>query len=263
MNYDLQLLSGWGRTASTGAWVARPGSGEQARALLASAPARGVIPRGLGRSYGDAAQNAGGTVICTSGLDRILEIDQDRATARVEAGVSLDRVMKATLPLGLWPAVTPGTRQVTVGGAIASDVHGKNHHRDGTFAANVVSFVIATPACGTLVASPTDTSDVFWATAGGMGLTGLVMEGTLKLIRVETSYMKVTTERHPDLDSLMARMTEGDDSYRYSVAWVDCLAQGRSLGRSILEWAEHAGSDDLPGRLRRASRVLAFNPNRG
>jgi hypothetical protein len=152
---QIELLSGWGRSMKTAAHTYHPDTVEDAGRVLAGASRRGVIGRGLGRSYGDAAQNAGGKVISTVGLDRILAIDGEKRTARVEAGVSLDRLIRAALPLGLWPAVTPGTRQVTIGGAIASDVHGKNHHRDGTFSAHVDSLVIATPVGDTVNASPT------------------------------------------------------------------------------------------------------------
>lgn len=227
---------------------------------LKQAGPRGVIARGLGRSYGDAAQNAGGDVILMGGLDRILAVDLEGARARVQAGVSLDRVMQTLVPLGLWPMVTPGTRQVTVGGAIGSDVHGKNHHRDGTFAANVESLVLETPALGTLTVSSTHDPDIFWATAGGMGLTGLIVEATLRLLPVQTAYMRVDSERAPDLGTAMARMAEADRRYRYSVAWIDCLARGRSLGRSVLEFADHASLDDMPRDRRHPLRALRFRP---
>jgi decaprenylphospho-beta-D-ribofuranose 2-oxidase len=214
----------------------------------------------LGRSYGDAAQNAGGDVILTTGLDRILDVDVAEARARVQAGVSLDWLMRTLLPLGLWPMVTPGTRQVTVGGAIASDIHGKNHHRDGTFTSHVESFVLETPAFGSLAVSAHNDQDLFWATAGGMGLTGLISEATIRLLPVETSTMRVDTERAPDLDAALARMAEADRRYRYSVAWIDCLARGRSLGRSVLEFGEHARLDDLPARRRRRHDALHFEP---
>lgn len=250
MSGDAALLTGWGRTSATAAVIWRPSDIDEAVEAVTADVQRGMIPRGLGRCYGDAAQNAGGVVISTAGLDRIIDIDVKSRTARVEAGVSLDQLMRATVPQGLWPYVTPGTRQVTVGGAIASDVHGKNHHRDGGFCSHLKSLVLATPGQGVVTASPTDDSDVFWATAGGMGLTGLVVEATVELLPAETSFMRVESERLPDLDALLARMAERDRDYRYCVAWVDCLGRGGSLGRSILEFGDHAAADDVPPKLR-------------
>jgi decaprenylphospho-beta-D-ribofuranose 2-oxidase len=228
--------------------------------VLAHAGERGVIARGLGRSYGDAAQNAGGEVILTTGLDRIVDIDVDRATATVEAGVSLDRLMRTLVPLGLWPKVTPGTRYVTVGGAIGSDIHGKNHHRDGTFGASVESMDVVTPGKGRLTLGPEATPDEFWATTGGMGLTGVVHRATIRLLRIETSAIRVDGWRTRDLDETMALMVERDCDYRYSVAWIDCLARGASMGRSIVEFGEHATRPDLPPGRRGADRALRFSP---
>jgi decaprenylphospho-beta-D-ribofuranose 2-oxidase len=255
-----RLVSGWGRTAPTAARVISVSSPDDLAAAISHAGPRGLIARGLGRSYGDAAQNAGGDVIVTTGLDRILAVDIEGRRVRVEAGVSLDRLMRTLVPFGLWPMVTPGTRQVTIGGAIGSDVHGKNHHRDGTFTTHVESMVLETPGLGRLTVSARQDPDLFWATAGGMGLTGLIAEATIRLLPVETAWMRIDTERAPDLDGAMARMAEADRHYRYSVSWIDCLARGRSLGRSILEFGDHARLDDLPVDRRTRSRALQFRP---
>jgi decaprenylphospho-beta-D-ribofuranose 2-oxidase len=255
-----QLLTGWGRTSATRATVWTPARTEQIADRLRRAAhpgSRGVIARGLGRSYGDAAQNAGGTVILATGLDRVLELDVEKGTVTCEAGVSIDTLMRALIPLGWFPTVVPGTRYVTVGGAVASDIHGK--YRLGSFCDAVTRLTLATPGSGMITVGPEEQPDVFWATAGGMGLTGVVTEATMRLQPLETSRMRVDTERATDVDDCMARMLSDDSRYRYSVAWIDCLASGAALGRSVLTRGNHARVDELGARDRQTASV--FSPS--
>jgi decaprenylphospho-beta-D-ribofuranose 2-oxidase len=241
------LLTGWGRTAPTSATLRAPGSADELAALLGRPGERGVLARGLGRSYGDAAQNAGGLVLDMNAMSDIGAISRDAATA--EAGVSLGRLMEALLPHGLFLPVTPGTKHVTLGGAIASDVHGKNHHVDGSLSRHVSSLVLQTTDGRRLRLTPEQ--DDFAATAGGMGLTGVILEATLRPIPVESAWIAETIERMPDLDAALSRMASTDSSHRYSVAWIDCLARGRKLGRSVLMRGDHAPAHALPSSRRR------------
>jgi decaprenylphospho-beta-D-ribofuranose 2-oxidase len=257
------LLTGWGLTAPSRANLVPVAGPEAVVSALARPPDRGVVARGLGRSYGDAAQNAGGNVLALAGRSGVRSIDESALTATIWAGTSMGSLIEEVLPRGLWPIVTPGTRHVTMGGAVAADVHGKNHHRDGSFGTHVASLVLHTPTQGTLNLSPRHQSETFWATVGGMGLTGVMSEVTVGLLPVETSMMRVDRERMADLDTLMRRMVEADGSYRYSVAWIDGLARGRHLGRSVIELAEHATLDDLPDRRRPSVRSRAWDPGRG
>ncbi|GAA2626639.1 FAD-binding oxidoreductase [Streptomyces vastus] len=251
-------LTGWARTAPTAARLIRPRTYEEAAAAVLACGARGGIARGLGRAYGDAAQNAGGAVLDMTGLDRVHAIDADGGTVLCDAGVSLHRLMQSLLPLGWFVPVTPGTRYVTVGGAIGADIHGKNHHVSGSFTRHVLALELLT-ADGEIRTVSRGTP-LFDATAGGMGLTGVVLAATVRLQPVETSLMSVDTERVKDLDDLMARLTATDHRYRYSVAWIDLLARGTSVGRSVLTRGDHAPVDTLPARARRDP--LAFRPVR-
>lgn len=250
---ERRVLHGWGRTAPTMANVVPVTSYEAVAHALKDAGPRGVVARGLGRSYGDAAQNAGGLVVDLTGLDRVHSVDVDGAQVDVDAGVSLDTLMRALLPVGLWLPVIPGTRQVTVGGAIAADVHGKNHHVDGSFGNHVLSMELLT-ANGSVRTLTPDGPDAaaFWATVGGMGLTGIVLRARIRVKRVESAYFVVDTERTENLDELMDRLSSGDDQYAYSVAWFDSVTTGPRLGRAVLTRGRSALRDDLPRKLRSA-----------
>jgi decaprenylphospho-beta-D-ribofuranose 2-oxidase len=248
-------LHGWGRATSTRAHLAEIDSVADAVSLLRKSDGgRGVIPRGLGRSYGDAAQNAGGTALDLTKLNRILNVDAEAEppTVTVQAGVSLDALMRALLPFGLWVPVLPGTRQVTIGGAVAADVHGKNHHTEGSFGNHVRSLDLLTADAEVRTVSPDDdTAELFWATIGGMGLTGVILGATLALQRTETAYFTVDTDRCTDLDDLMAKMSDGDENYTYSVSWFDAVTRGKHLGRGVLTRGNKAKVQDLPVKLAR------------
>lgn len=253
---DRRALQGWGGTSPSVSLVHPAGDDRDLVAMVTEPGRRGVLARGLGRSYGDAAQNGGGLVADMTTRNRVLSVDTQTGEVSVEAGVSLDTLMRLLLPMGLFVPVSPGTRQVTVGGAVAADIHGKNHHVDGSFGDHLASIDLLCADGSIRHLTPLD--DLFWATVGGMGLTGVVLRVTLRMKPVETAYCVVDTERCANLDDLMQRMTTDDHRYTYSVAWVDCLASGASLGRSVLTRGWPATLDQLPRRLRH--KPLDFRP---
>ncbi|NAZ80447.1 FAD-binding protein [Kineococcus sp. R8] len=245
-------LTGWGRTAPTTATVLRTADLDVLAEAVRTAGPRGVIARGLGRSYGDSAQNAGGLVIDMTALDRIHRIDVDAALVEVDAGVSLDTLLRTVVPHGLWVPVLPGTRQVTVGGAIGADIHGGNHHTQGSFSNHVLSLDLLT-ADGTIRTLTPDgpERELFLATTGGMGLTGVVLRATIRLDRVETSYFIADVEQAPNFDELLERLQRNDEKYTYSKTWFDSVTQGEHMGRGFLLRGSSAKLEDLPKKLRK------------
>ncbi len=251
-------LTGWGRTNPSRADVVDLASHELHEAI-GHAGERGVLVRGLGRSYGDAAQNAGGLVVRLAAAAHEVQLDVSAGTAKVPAGLSIDDLLRVIVPRGFFVPVTPGTRFVTIGGAIASDIHGKNHHVEGSFGNHVASITLLLADGATVVAGPHERSDLFWATVGGMGLTGIVIDATVNLLPIGTSRMSVDTSRIADLDSMFATMSEGDDQYRYSVAWIDLMAKGMHMGRGVLTRGDHARPDQLEGKA--AETPLEYGPH--
>lgn len=264
-----ELLSGWGRAAPSLATVVRPAVRadlERVVSEAAGSPSKRCVARGLGRAYGDAAQCAGGVVLDCRRLDAVLELDEEQALLRAEGGLSLDALLRLIVPMGYFVPVTPGTRHVTLGGAVASDIHGKNHHVDGSIGAHIEQLSLVT-AVGPRRCGPVERPDEFAATCGGMGLTGVVAEATIRLLPIETSLMRVDTERARDLDACLSMLAGERGRYRYSVAWVDALASGGRLGRSLLTRGDHALVHDLPATARRrpldySARQLARVPVR-
>ena len=240
-----QLLSGFGCAGSTAAEVREVDAASLADAVR-TVPRRGGIARGLGRSYGDAAQSAGGRVLRLASAASALVVDESAGTVLVGGGVSIDELLTAIVPRGWFVPVTPGTRFVTIGGAVASDIHGKNHHRDGSFGRHVVSLQLMTADGALTELGPDRHPDLFWATIGGMGLTGIVVEATLRMIPIRTSRMAVDIRRARDLDAVMDDMSLTDASARYSVAWIDLMARGGRLGRGVVTNADHAEPGELP-----------------
>lgn len=236
-----ETLYGWGRTSPSRSEVLRPST--EAEVLSALGTTSQLIARGLGRSYGDAAQLSGGVVLDNSQLRGISPITDD-GVITVGAGVSIDEVLRTSIPQGWFVPVTPGTRQVTIGGAVAADVHGKNHHVDGSFGNHVLAIELVTPT-GALQVSPTEHADIFWATVGGMGLTGVMISVTFKMLKIETDRVLVDTERFSNLEQVMQAMLSGDDAYKYSVAWVDCMTKGARMGRAILTRGDHATKEQV------------------
>jgi decaprenylphospho-beta-D-ribofuranose 2-oxidase len=234
-------ISGWGRYPIVDTELVSPRTMEAAR--LATAQGERSVARGNGRAYGDAAIGAQQT-IAMGAIDRIRAFDGSTGRVTVEAGILLADIIGTFLPRGFFPRVVPGTRFVTVGGAIAADVHGKNHHRDGGFGDHVESLLLATADGDVIRTSRDEHADLFAATVGGMGLTGTILEATLRLHPVETGWIRQRTVVARDLEATIAALDDGD-SATYSVAWIDCLANGRELGRSLIFLGEHACLNEL------------------
>lgn len=254
-------LHGWGRTAPTRAQVLSTedlGTIVEAVKQVADDNAdkpdhlkRGVIARGMGRSYGDPAQNAGGLVIDMQRFNKIHSIDPDTALVVVDGGVTLDQLMKAALPYGLWVPVLPGTRQVTIGGAIGPDIHGKNHHSAGSFGNHVVSMDLLVASGEILTLTPGGSDDdpdgeLFWATVGGMGLTGIIVQATIRMTKTETAFFIADGDLTSNFDETIEFHADGSEhNYTYSSAWFDAISPEPKLGRAAVSRGSLATLDQL------------------
>lgn len=265
-------LHGWGRTAPTRAQVL---STEDLDTIVAAVKQvaddnadkpdhlkRGVIARGMGRSYGDPAQNAGGLVIDMQRFNKIHSIDPDTALVVVDGGVTLDQLMKAALPYGLWVPVLPGTRQVTIGGAIGPDIHGKNHHSAGSFGNHVVSMDLLVASGEILTLKPEGSEDdpdgeLFWATVGGMGLTGIIVHATIRMTKTETAFFIADGDLTSNFDETIEFHADGSEHYyTYSSAWFDAISPEPKLGRAAISRGSLATLD----QLKELSPKLAKDP---
>ncbi|WP_024515759.1 FAD-binding oxidoreductase [Bradyrhizobium sp. Tv2a-2] len=240
----MTAISGWGRYPIIDTELIGPRTTEAI--VRATEQGDQAVARGNGRAYGDAAVGVRQTITMTH-LNRMRAFDHATGQVTVEAGVLLSDLIAAFLPRGFFPYVVPGTSFITVGGAIAADVHGKNHHGEGGFGRYVETLLLALPTGEVVRASRKDHPDLLQATIGGMGLTGSILEATIQLRRVETGWIRQRTMVANNLAAAIAAL-DGNESVTYSVAWIDCLAKGASLGRSLIFLGEHAASNQLDER---------------
>ena len=253
-------LNGWGGTAPACCRVLCPRDVAEVAELVASGEriGPGVIARGAGRSYGDAAQNDGGDVLDMTGLDRIVAIDAERGTVIAQAGATVAQLLARLACHGLTLPVVPGTRHVTLAGAIASDIHGKNHHRDGAIARHVLAIVLCTPANGLVEVAPDSDPELFYATLGGMGLTGVIVEATLRAEPLVAPWVAADLDRTDGLEQTLDLMA-GRERRRYSVAWLDLLADGSKMGRAIVSRADPLQAETRTPAVRgRRSAATAY-----
>jgi decaprenylphospho-beta-D-ribofuranose 2-oxidase len=254
MRWKTVELAGWGGVRRARSFAARPERMSELPLLLNETFSRGLSIYAGGRAYGDSALNAGGHSCLTTRLDRILDFDPESGIVVVEPGVTFQRLMDVFLPRGWLVPVTPGTSFVTIGGAVAHDVHGKNHEREGTFGQHVVELDLMTGDGRRHTIRPDSSSEWFRATCGGCGLTGLITRVAFHMLRVSSAYVRVTERRLDNLDAFLAAFEDAKYA-SYSVGWLDALASGASLGRGILETADPAADAPLAMEEKRAREV--------
>lgn len=238
-------LSGWGRYPVVKSSLQRPEKVSSIAEIIQKSKDKTVLARGAGRSYGDAALNPKGDTVLTERLNRMLAFNEQTGILCCEAGVTIKEILEVFVPRGWFPSVTPGTKFVTVGGAVAFDVHGKNHHQDGAFCRYVHKLKLTLASGETVLYSRNQHSDLFWATVGGMRLTGMITEVEFALRPIQTAYINCHSIKARNLDEAIALFDQYEPQYQYSVAWIDCLASGGKLGRSILIFGNHAAIADL------------------
>jgi L-gulonolactone oxidase len=267
---SMTLVSSWGRLRHAPHDVSRPAFVDQLR--FAEEDKKASLCYGLGRSYGDVCLNEGGRLVFTDLLDRFISFDQASGLIRAEAGLTLDRLLRVAVPKGWFLPVTPGTKFVTLGGAVANDVHGKNHEREGAFGSHVRALGLARSTGEILTLSHAENPDLFAATIGGLGLTGIIVWVELQLAPISSAFIEMETLPMNDIASFF-RMAEESRDWPNTVAWVDCMAKGEAIGRGLFmrgrpslknELTVHRSPRirvpfDLPGGLLNARTVSWFN----
>jgi decaprenylphospho-beta-D-ribofuranose 2-oxidase len=241
-----QLIANWGNYPKMKSDVKSFTFTEQLSQLMNSTDH--FIPRGNGRCYGDASLAV--TTISTLNYKRMLSFDTANGVFECQSGLTLDRILEVIVPKGWFLPVTPGTKFITVGGAVGSDVHGKNHHVDGSFSNHIIDMDVMVADGSVITCSPTENKDLFEATCGGMGLTGMITRIKFRLKKIETSYVRQKQVKASNLEELIALFEKYKD-YTYSMAWIDCLAKGEHFGRGILIVGEHATENELNEKQKR------------
>ena len=240
-NTKRQMLHGWGNTPVAECLAWRPEKQHELTHIIAEDGAK--IARGMGRSYGDCSLQPEG-VVRMERLNHFIEFDRKRGMVRAQAGVTLQELMDVCIPLGWIPATIPGTRHVTLGGAFASNVHGKNQYQDGDFAEHVQSIRLLQADGEVVDCSPTHNREIFWTTAGGMGMTGIIEEITLRLKPIDSSSLSTTTYRVESLAEMIDAFEEYRDKSTYMVGWIDHMARGDDIGRGVFEAANHVDTEN-------------------
>ena len=254
MNWKALTLTGWGRLTRAAVSACAPRENGGVRVAIESADDRGILAFGRGRSYGDVALNNGGRTIVTTNLDEIHSFNSEDGTLVCGPGVTFQQLLREFLPRGYAVPVSPGTAFVSIGGAVANDVHGKNHDRYGSFGDHVQWLHLMLPSGEIARVSSQEYPDLFAATIGGIGLTGVIVAVCFKMQKVPSNAIAMREERIADMDRFLERLEEVRKTATYSVGWVDTLARGRKLGRGILITGEPASSG-LPERVPRRFRV--------
>ncbi len=249
MKYEEQEISGFGKYPKVKSKIYRPATVTETIESISKPNETSVIARGLGRSYGDASLNENNFVSEDLLLNKYISFDEQTGVLKCEPGVSIEDILETFVPRGWFPPVTPGTKYVTIGGAIASDIHGKNHHKDGSFSNFLNNFTILTSDRNFLNCSREENSDLFWATIGGMGLTGIITDAEIRLKKIESPFINFKSIRFTNLDSLVDAFEKYDNDFVYSVAWIDVLAKGSKTGKSVLLLGNHSEKKDLPQKF--------------
>ena len=216
-----------------------------------------ILPYGLGRSYGDSCLNDGQLLVETSGLNRFMAFDLDSGILRCEAGISLDDILKLIVPKGWFLPTTPGTKFVTLGGAIANDIHGKNHHMAGTFGCHVKAFELLRSDGTRSHCTRRKNTDLFKATIGGLGLTGLITWAEIKLKKVNNSWMETESIKFEGIEEFLELSKESDKDWEYTVSWIDCVTRGKGMGRGIFMRGNHSPGSVMSRKVHRNPKISA------